>query len=380
MRRLQGIDSKTIDLVKQSRIIVTLGSGGVGKTTTSVALAVIGAMLGKKVGLLSIDPAKRLAEAMGISLGNQLTEVKFSSELAMPGQVFGAMLDQKAVFDEMVEKWTDSANVKEKIYANSIYQAVSQNLGGPLEYMALAKLQSMAEDSTFDLIVLDTPPDSHALDFLDRPNALSGFMERGVMTWLIKPFHFAQKLGAGKLFRAGGRMMSGIASVTGVKMLQMLAEFLILMEDVIKGFNKIGSEVSQLLKQENTNFILVTAPHPAAVRSVQLLLKELKEKDYPLGGLYINRCIPQDLSASIDRCLMKVAPDSIFSSGFSILKRKKDSSQEMIERTKQLVDESNIGSIPIIRVEEQDKLIHSLDILVDFATNLALTRTDWKGA
>lgn len=372
LKALEGVDSQTLDLVKYSRIIVTLGSGGVGKTTTSVALAVIGAMLGKKVGLLSIDPAKRLAEAMGISLGNHLTEVKFSEKWDMPGQIFGAMLDQKAVFDEMVAQWTDSPKIRDKIYANSIYQAVSTNLGGPLEYMALAKLHSMASDHSFDLIVLDTPPDSHALDFLDRPNALSGFMERGVMTWLIKPFHFAQKLGAGKIFKAGGRMMSGIAAVTGVKMLQMLAEFLILMEDVIKGFSKIGTQVSQLLKEENTNFILVTAPHPAAVRSVQLLQRELQEKDYPLGGVYINRCIPKTLSASIDRCRENVSSESVLSSGFSVLQRKKASSLEMIAKTRDFVHENNTA-VPIVSIEEQEQMIHSLDTLVEFATQLALS-------
>ena len=216
------------DLIAKHRVIVAVGSGGVGKTTTSAALATLGAKMGRKVALISIDPAKRLADAMGISLGSTFSKVEFPENLEVSGSVFGAMLDQKAVFDEMVQKWAKSDKVREKIYANSIYQAVSENLGGPLEYMALAKLHAISEDSTFDLIIVDTPPDTHALDFLDRPNALAGFMERGVMTWLIKPFHIAQKLGAGRIIRAGGKMMSGIAAVTGVKMLQMLAEFLIL--------------------------------------------------------------------------------------------------------------------------------------------------------
>ena len=196
-----------LSLIHDHRFIVTLGSGGVGKTTTAVALAVLAAMEGKKVGLLSIDPAKRLADAMGIKLGSALSPIKIPGS-DMKGSLHGAMLDQKAVFDEMVDRWAPSKSIKEKIYENSIYKEVSANLGGPLEYMALAKLQAMSEDDSFDLIVLDTPPDTHALDFLERPNALSGFTEGGVMTWLIKPFYLAQKLGAGKLLRASGKLMS----------------------------------------------------------------------------------------------------------------------------------------------------------------------------
>ena len=360
-----------VQLVEKSRILVALGAGGVGKTTSSIALAVIGAMLGKKVGLLSIDPAKRLADALGIELGSELKKIDLSKSGQLSGEIYGAMLDQKAVFDEMVERFTASAEIRTKIYKNSIYKEVSENLGGPLEYMALAKLQKMAEDQSFDLIVLDTPPDTHALDFLMRPNVLAGFMEKRVMTWLIKPFHLAQKLGAGKLLRAGGRLMSGISNVTGVKMLQMLSEFLVLMEDVIKGFNLAGQKVSELLRQDSTKFVLVAAPHNAAFRSAENLMQELHKNNYPLGALLINRCFPANMLEARSQLEQNWDMVHEYRSGLAVIANAMDHSQLLIE---QLCNDTSklFATAPVmVRVEERTQMIHSLASLLDFSLEVA---------
>ncbi|SMF21308.1 ArsA family ATPase [Pseudobacteriovorax antillogorgiicola] len=366
---ISDISGPVLDLVKNNRVIVTLGSGGVGKTTTSVALAVLGAMLGKKVGLLSIDPAKRLADAMGIKLGSSLSKVEFAADSGVTGSVYGAMLDQKAVFDEMVEKWAPSQKVKDKIYANSIYKEVSANLGGPLEYMALAKLQSMSEDKSFDLIVLDTPPDTHALDFLQRPDALSGFTDGGVMTWLIKPFYMAQKLGAGKLLKASGRLMSGISNVTGVKMLQLLSEFLVLMEDVIKGFAVAGNQVSELLKSSDTSFILVAAPNNAAVRSAECLLDELGRNQFPLGGLFVNRCLASDLEQSLAH--FEHDPKAGNTPGVNLLLKKRDHGKDLLAKLKSHMERTFGDRTPMIKVEEHKQFIHSLESLLSFSHAVA---------
>ena len=267
-------------LVKNSRILVTVGSGGVGKTTCSIALALMGARLGLRVGLLSIDPAQRLADALGIPLSHELRRVQLHHSIS--GQLEAAMLDQKAVFDDLVRRFAPSPSVAAKIFGNAIYREVSSNLGGPLEYMALAKLDLMLSQGAYDLIVLDTPPDSHALDFLAKPNILAGFIDNGVMSWMIKPFHLAQKLGAGVLLKAGGKMMSGISAVTGIKMLKLLAEFLVLLEDVILGLNRVGREVTLALKQSSTGFVLVSAPAYNAVRSSQFIMQVLRQNQFPL--------------------------------------------------------------------------------------------------
>ena len=361
-------------LLLDRRVILTLGAGGVGKTTSSAAMACLGAMLGKKVALLSIDPAKRLADAMGIRLGSELSRIRFPTDLEVKGSLYGAMLDQKAVFDEMVTKWAKSPKAQERIFSNKIYQSVSANMGGPLEYMALAKLQAIVEDDSFDLIVVDTPPDTHALDFLDRPNALSGFMEKGVMTWLIKPFALAQKLGAGKLLRAGGRMMSGIAAVTGVKMLQLLAEFLILIEDVIQGFGEAGKKVMTLMRSQQAAFVLVAAPHDAAQRSSNTLMKELAKQGYDLSFLIVNRLLDEgllsELASSKKHSDLDAGLARLPQSDLEVLQVKsyniKDNLQCLQDLRRQVFPSSSM-----VGLVEQHGAIHTLDALNSFAQSLA---------
>ncbi len=358
--------------IKSSRILVTVGSGGVGKTTTSIALALLGAQLGMRVGLLSIDPAKRLADALGIPLGSELSRVQLKRSI--PGYVEAAMLDQKAVFDDMVRRFAPNPTIAAKIFNNSIYKEVSSNLGGPLEYMALAKLESMVSQGRYDLIVLDTPPDTHALDFLARPNILAGFIENGVMSWLIKPFHLAQKLGAGALFKAGGKVMQGISSITGVKMLKMLAEFLVLMEEVIIGFNRVGREVSVALKQKTTGFVLVSAPTNNAVRSASYLLQELKNNQYPLMTIIMNRNMPFALQESAKAWDLCEHQWTELGAGFSILSRRQEYAASLAGKLEDQANRSFGQSVPLLLLEEQRQMIHSEDSLWDFTEALQKAR------
>jgi anion-transporting ArsA/GET3 family ATPase len=272
-----------------------LGAGGVGKTSTSIALALRGAADGKKVALLSIDPAKRLAAAMGLVLSGKLSPLKISPEYGFRGYLDATMLDQKEVFDAMVRKHAPSEKVTKKILAHPVYQAASTNLSGPLEYMALARLQEIVEDSRYDLIVLDTPPDTHALDFLARPNVLAGFMENKVMSWLIKPFQLAGRLGIGRILSAGEKLMGGIAKVTGVSSLHSFADFLVLMQEVIEGFHRSGERVVATLKDRRTGFVMVTTPLQNACRSAEFISTQLADLGYHCQGLILNRCLPKDV-------------------------------------------------------------------------------------
>lgn len=361
-------------ILKKSRVIVTVGSGGVGKTTSSIAMALIAARLGKKVGLLSIDPAKRLADALGIKLGSELRRVNLKAEIS--GSLDAAMLDQKAVFDEMVRRFAPNAGVAEKIFQNSIYKEVSSNLGGPLEYMALAKLETMLRTGGYDLIVIDTPPDSHALDFLARPNILAGFIETGVMSWMIKPFHLAQKLGVGAIFKAGGKIMGGISSITGMKMLKLLAEFLVLMEEVIIGFNRVGREVSVALKSESTGFVLVSAPYNNAVRSAQHLLTELKQNNYPLLALIMNRNLPFDLQKSVAHYpALESGVDPALRPGFDILTSRQRYAASLAEQLVSKARESAGKDVHLLLLEEQGQMIHSEETLWSFADALCNARS-----
>jgi anion-transporting ArsA/GET3 family ATPase len=321
---------------------------------------------------LSIDPAKRLADALGIPLGSELVKVRLAQEIK--GSLEAAMLDQKAVFDEMVLRFAPSKGVAERIFQNSIYKEVSSNLGGPLEYMALAKLENMLTQGGYDLIVLDTPPDTHALDFLSRPNILAGFIENGVMSWLIKPFHVAQKLGAGALFKAGGKLMSGISSVTGVKMLRLLAEFLVLMEDVIIGFNRVGREVAFTLKKDSTGFVLVSAPYNNAIRSAAHLMRELKTQNYPLFSIILNRNMPFDLQqTALD--WQKVGGDfPELEPGFGIISRRQHYAATLSDALLTEARRLFVQNVPLLMVEEQGQMIHSEDTLWQFTDTLCRAR------
>lgn len=358
--------------IKNSRILVTVGSGGVGKTTSSIALALLGAKLGLRVGLLSIDPAKRLADALGIPLGSELSPVRLKRQVS--GHLEAAMLDQKAVFDDMVRRFAPNPNVANKIFNNSIYKEVSSNLGGPLEYMALAKLETMLRQGRYDLIVLDTPPDTHALDFLARPNILHGFIENGVMSWMIKPFHLAQKLGAGAIFKAGGKVMHGISSITGVKMLKLLAEFLVLMEEVIIGFNRVGREVSVALKQNSTGFVMVSAPTDNAVRSAAFLLQELKNNQYPLLTVIMNRNLPFALQKAAQAWDQSDRQWTELRSGFDVISRRHRYAASQAGKLAAEAQRLFGKSVPLLLLEEQSQMIHSEESLWQFTDALLKAR------
>ena len=285
-------------IIESKKLLVQLGAGGVGKTTSSIALALMAARSGRHVALLSIDPARRLADALGIRLGDTLTDIALPAAWQKQpgmGSLAAAMIDQKATFDRMVKKHAPSPNIAARILDNPIYRAASTNLSGPLEYMALAKVHELSMDDRYDVVVLDTPPDHQALDFLARPNVLTGFTESKVMSWLLKPFAVADRLGFGRFLSASERMMGGVAKVAGVESLRTFADFLVLTSEVIDGFQQSGDQVSQLLQSEGCRFLLVTVPTASAVRSAVNMMEQLASMRFALHGIILNRCLPGEV-------------------------------------------------------------------------------------
>ena len=358
-------------LMDRRKTIILLGSGGVGKTSCSLGVAILAARKGKKVGLLSIDPAKRLASAMGISLGSNLKTIDFGSHLEMKGSLDAAMLDQKAVFDDMVKKHAPSPETAQKILEHPLYIAASTKLAGPSEYMALAKLQEMIESKEFDLIVLDTPPDTHALDFLSRPNILSGFMENKVMNWLIKPFHVARKMGVNKLLTVGERLMGGLTRVTGIQALSVMTEFLVLMQQVIEGFHKSGEKLLETLHSKETGFVLVTSCHNAALRSAKNLAEQLVAYGYALDGVIFNKCMPLNLTGKSssyleeDQTGVNEQPNfhCLIETLHQVYKREKDAAQYYVGLLNKQYDLSPFA----IKVPERLHSLHSLEEIYRFS-------------
>ena len=350
---------KVETMLKSQRVIVVIGAGGVGKTTSSIALAIHAARLGRRVALLSIDPAKRLAAALGIELGHELRPVVFPDSAGIRGTLAAAMLDQKAVFDGMVRKHAPSPHIADRILRDPLYIAASTNLSGPLEYMALARLQELAESADWDLVVLDTPPDSHALDFLGRPNVLSGFVENKVISRLLKPVVLAGRAGLGRVMAISEKVLGGITSVTGFSALRGFGEFVLLMQEVIDGFHRSGERVLQILRQDSTSFVLVAVPNRAAGRAAGALIRELAKMGYHLDGVVFNRCLPQDLRVD----LLENESDDIL-----ILKTRAKAEDSVVSELKSDIARCQ-GPVSMwdVRIEDKSWDIHSLEGILAFS-------------
>ena len=363
---MQDID--VCQLIEKRSIIIMVGAGGVGKTSCSIGLAIYAARKGKKVGLLSIDPAKRLAKALGLELGGDLKPICFGRDRELKGCVDAAMLDQKQVFDSMVKKFASDQSSVDHIISHPLYISASTRLSGVGEYMALAKLQNMIHSKKYDLIILDTPPDVHALDFLSKPNILSGFVENRVMNWLIKPFHLTKRMGSKKLLNVGEKLLGGVGKVTGLAALGVLAEFLILMQNVIEGFNQLGEELVLTLKNKNTGFLLVTSCHSGSVRSSKYLSKKLFELGYNLDGVVFNKCLPNyfesDLLDYMDHSESKSHSDRhIIKVMQNIHSTQKESIDKILNDLKLL----KYLDPKYVKISQRLQNIHSLDDIYDFS-------------
>ena len=254
------------EVVSSHRVVVCLGSGGVGKTTTSAALALRAALDGKRALCLTIDPARRLANSHGLKeLRGQEQAIDpslFEAQgLRCRGSLSAMMLDMKRTFDELVERYSGSPEQRDRILNNRIYQYVSTSLAGTQEYMAMEKLHAVRQDARFDAIVLDTPPTTNALDFLDAPQKLVGAIDSPVMRW------FVEQLGgsAGLLGRSAAFVLRGLARFTGAEFLQLVGQFVTDLNALFGGFRQRAQQVYDDLRGPDVAFVIVTSPSPLAV-------------------------------------------------------------------------------------------------------------------
>jgi anion-transporting ArsA/GET3 family ATPase len=281
-----------------TEIIVCCGSGGVGKTTTSAALALRAAEQGRKVAVLTIDPARRLAQAMGIDeLDNTPRPVQgVSTAGAAGGGLDAMMLDMKRTFDEVVESQA-SPDKAQQILANPFYIALSSSFAGTQEYMAMEKLGQLYRDAQrtgdYDLVVVDTPPSRSALDFLDAPERLSSFLDGRFVRLMIAPAR-----GPAKLMTAGfGMITNALTRILGAQFLKDLQTFVAALDTVFGGFRQRAQKTYSLLQADGTAFLVVAAPEPDALREAAYFVERLTEDDMPLAGLIVNRANPVPESA-----------------------------------------------------------------------------------
>jgi anion-transporting ArsA/GET3 family ATPase len=284
-------------LLDQKKVLLCVGSGGVGKTTTSAALALAAAQRGKRVICLTIDPAKRLANSLGLERMTQeetviATEVFATAGVSVKGSLTVMMLDTKRTFDDIVVKHASSARARDAILNNKIYQYVSTSLAGTQEYMAMEKLQSLRDGGGYDLIVLDTPPTANALDFLDAPERMIQAIDSPAMRWFVQAFAGRGSTGkvAFSLLGKGSQLvLKAIAKITGGAFLDQLAGFIAAINDLFGGFTERAKRVSEALRGPDVAFVLVSSPEPMAIDEINFFADRLRQFAMPRDAFVINR-------------------------------------------------------------------------------------------
>jgi anion-transporting ArsA/GET3 family ATPase len=271
---------------RSNRVVVCCGAGGVGKTTTAAAMALRAAEYGRTVVVLTIDPAKRLAQALGIKdLGNTPQRVPLAPEVS--GELHAMMLDMRRTFDEMVIQYSGPER-GEAILDNQFYQTVATSLAGTQEYMAMEKLGQLLGQDKWDLVVVDTPPSRNALDFLDAPKRLGSFMDSRLWRMLLAPGRGIGKLVTG----AVGLAMKAMSTILGSQMLSDAAGFVQMLDTTFGGFREKADRTYALLKRRGTQFVVVSAAEPDALREASFFVDRLSQEKMPLAGLILNRTHP----------------------------------------------------------------------------------------
>ncbi|MGK2877022.1 MAG: ArsA family ATPase [Solirubrobacterales bacterium] len=298
-----------MDLAKQlegKEVVVCAGSGGVGKTTTSASIAIGMAARGLKVAVLTIDPAKRLADSLGlVELGTELRQVDSAlfdpCDLEITGELHAAMLDPKRTFDDLIQRYAPDEETYKNILNNRIYQELSNAIAGSQEYMAMEKLLELHESGDFDLLVLDTPPSRNALDFLDAPKRLARFVEGRALRVFLAPGRFGLKIAG----RGGSMLFSAMKKITGVDLLNDLSEFFANFADMASGFSERAQRVDELLRGNNSTFLLICSPENEPVDEAIFFRRVMKEQKLPFCGAIVNKVRPDYYRAK------KQLPDDI---------------------------------------------------------------------
>ena len=269
--------------VRDARVVVLAGGGGVGKTTTAAGIGLGMARRGRRVCVLTIDPARRLADALGLQ-GNADEPVRVELD-EDDGELWVVMLDPKSTWDGLIRRYADSPEAAEKVLQNRVYREFSGAVAGTQEYTAVEKLHELLESGRFDVVLLDTPPTRNALDFLDAPQRLHAFLDSKALQLLLKP----AAGGLGLLGRGAGMFTSLLKRALGVDLLSDLVEFFGVLGGMSQGFGQRARAVQALMAEPRTVFLLVAAPHPESLGEAAEFRATLSRRDIHYGGLVVNR-------------------------------------------------------------------------------------------
>jgi anion-transporting ArsA/GET3 family ATPase len=339
------------DWLARKEVCICAGSGGVGKTTTAAAIALGMAERGSKVAVLTIDPARRLANALGLpELGNEERRV----EAPVDGELWAMMLDAKRTFDDLIEAHAPDEATRDAVLGNRIYQELSNAVAGSQEYMAMEKLHELHQDGRYDLLVLDTPPTRNALDFLDAPKQLAAFIDSRALQFFTAPGRFGMKV----FGRGTGVVFSVMKRATGIDLLQDLSDFFRSFGGMAEGFHDRAERVDALLADSRSAFVLVTTPRRDAIDEASFFRHRLLEADLPFAGVVANRVHRADGAtdpAELEQLLgTKLARKVI---------RTHEDERRLAERDRSNLSElrGRLGRKPMIEVPHLDHDVHDLD-------------------
>ena len=269
--------------LERKEVCICAGSGGVGKTTTSAAIALGMAARGRKVAVLTIDPAKRLANSLGLpELGNEERRVRVDG---LSGELWAMTLDPKRTFDEIVDWHAPDERTRDAVLSNRIYQELSNAVAGSQEYMAMEKLHELHQEGRYDLLVLDTPPTRNALDFIDAPKKLAAFIDSRALQLFAAPGLAGLKV----LGRGSGMVFSVLTRATGIDLLEDLSTFFASFAGMTEGFRERAERVNALLADSRSAFVLVTSPRADAVEEAGWFHHRLLDAGLPFAGVVANR-------------------------------------------------------------------------------------------
>jgi anion-transporting ArsA/GET3 family ATPase len=359
------------ELLESKRVCVCAGAGGVGKTTSSAAIALGMAGRGHRVAVVTIDPARRLANALGLrELDNEPRRVDLA-RLGVAGEhpggeLWAMMLDPKRTFDELIERVAPTPERAEEIKRNRIYRELSSAVSGSQEFTAVAKLFELDRDGEFDLLVLDTPPSRNALDFLEAPGRLTSFLEGSAIRTLIRP----TGLGMRVLGRGASPLLGALRRITGMDLLGDLAAFFGLLGDMTEDFSTRAAEVERMLHAETTAFLLVTSASAPAIEEAIWFRRTLAQSGLPFAGVIVNRvhhdrlgeAEPRDVTAGLAERLPRGLAERVAATFADYHRLVQRDHRNLARLAAELGDGAGDGDggAPLILVPQLDDDIHDL--------------------
>lgn len=352
--------------VTEAKLMLTCGPGGVGKTTTAAALGVAAAQAGRRTVVVTVDPARRLADALGLGDDAEADEPhQVPGITANDGELWALMLDAEQTFDRLVRDQSSNKKQADAVLNNPVYQAISGSLSGAQEYMAIERLHQLHSSGEWDLVIVDTPPSRHAIDLLEAPDRLVGFLGHPVYRALTA----GQRAFAKITDTAASMFLWAVKRLAGPQIVEDTIGFFRSLANIEGGLRKRAKEVSALLRDENTAFIVVSSPRSEAVGEAKHLLDALHEKKFPFAGLVVNLIHPMpEPLADEDALLLADLDDGPLAD--HVAWHAELTHLAVAERAELVELEVLAGDAPIIELPLLEVDIHDVPGLIDLSARL----------